>query len=390
MFEGKVLVLDGRSLASLAIVRSLGSKGLEVHCGESFKTNLTSYSKYVKKRVIYPSPKDEPEDFIHEILKIIQNENYDLVLPVRDDTTLLLSKYKKEINEHTKVYLADYEKIKTFNDKGETIKIAREAGVPVPKTYFSEEIDKESIKKEIPYPALIRPRIGSGSRGIEMVNNIDEFDEKYKHVSKNFQGLMIQEYVDKIGYSTACILLDEYQKTVASFTYERVKEYPLSGGPTVVGISDHNKNAKKHAIKLLKQVGWKGPAEVEFIINKDKELMLLEVNPRFWMPLHLAIRSGVDFPYLVYQLSKCEKIKQKSDYNAGIRYRWLLPNEFLCLVSDKNDHEEFKNFFRFFDENTCYGSISKNDPMPAIGTIVQSLDFLFDKEKRKMIFDRGW
>ena len=57
----KVLVTDGRSLAALAVVRSLGSKGDEIHCGESFKHNLSSYSKHVEKRVSYLDPEEDPE-----------------------------------------------------------------------------------------------------------------------------------------------------------------------------------------------------------------------------------------------------------------------------------------------------------------------------------------
>ena len=114
---------------------------------------------------------------------------------------------------------------------------------------------------------------------------------------------MIQEYVQKKSYCTACVLLDHHSDEVASFAYERVKEYPLSGGPTVVGVSCSNDEVIGYAKSLLKSIGWKGVAEVEFIIDQQGIPKLLEVNPRFWMPLNLAIQSGVDFPYLLYQLA---------------------------------------------------------------------------------------
>ena len=126
----KILITDGRSLASLAIARSLGKKGFEVHCGEEFKTNLTFFSRYVKKRIVYSSPEKQSEQFLDELLKLVKKERYNMIIPVRDATTLLLAKYKDEILKYTNLYLADYETIKKFRDKGETVKLAMKCNIP--------------------------------------------------------------------------------------------------------------------------------------------------------------------------------------------------------------------------------------------------------------------
>ena len=45
----------------------------------------------------------------------------------------------------------------------------------------------------------------------------------------------------------------------------------------------------------MKSIGWKGPAKIEYILDGMGETLLLEVNPRFWMPLNLAIKPCADF-----------------------------------------------------------------------------------------------
>jgi predicted ATP-grasp superfamily ATP-dependent carboligase len=386
----KILVTDGRSLASLAIIRSLGEKGFEIHCGDDFKYNLSSFSKYVSKRIIYPSPANQGSKFIDFLIDLTEKERYDMIIPVRDDVTLLLSKYEKKISKLTHLYLADYEVITRFRDKGQTIKIAKEANIPVPNTFYPEDTDLDYIKKNLNYPALIRARISSGSRGIKHVKSVYEFDLAYEEIKRDYGEPIIQEYVNKSGYSTACLLLDDDHEEVASFSYERVKEYPINGGPTVVGISTDDKIVKEHSLKLLKSIGWKGVAEIEYILDENGDPLLLEVNPRFWMPLNLSIKAGVDFPYLLYKLAMEQEFEPVRTYNIGLKYRWVLPNEILWLLKTSNKVQGIKELVNFWEKRTCYGVISRSDFNATFGILAQSIIFLFNPKKRKMIFQRGW
>lgn len=385
----RVLITDGRAPAALAIVRSLGRRGIEVHCGESFKYNLSSFSKYVTDQVRYPSPDDEPEAFVDRLIDIVRTGDYEMVFPVRDETTLLVADHQEQLSEWTTLYLAPYETIAALNDKGETVKLARRAGVPVPTTYFPEEVSLDRVKREAEYPLLIRPRESSGSRGIVPVESPAEFDAAYAEVEAEYGTPMIQEYVDKTGYSTACVMLDRDQREVASFSYERLKEYPLSGGPTVVGVSTDDEEVKSHARNLLQEVSWKGAAEVEFILDETGSPRLLEVNPRFWTPLQLAISSGVDFPYLIWQQAH-GKDAYVTEYESGVTYRWMLPNEILWTLNAPDKKQGIRDLLDGRRNGVCYSVLSSHDPLPTVGTVAQSLDFLWDPQKRRMIFDRGW
>ncbi len=386
----KVFVTDGRSLAALAIARSLGEKGIEVHCGEEFRYNITFFSRYVKKRIIYPSPQREPDKFVEAMLDLVRDGSYSMLMPVRDETSLLLSQNKEALLEYTNLYLADFDVMNIFRDKGETVREALRQNIPCPKTYFPEETSLTEIRDNAPYPLLIRPRVSSGSRGIRSVKRRDEFDSAYNKVKAENGEPLIQEHISKKGYCTACVLLDSGCEEVATFTYERVKEYPLSGGPTVVGVSCNNESIKEYALELLKGTGWSGVAEVEFIIDSEGEPKLLEVNPRFWMPLNLAIHSGVDFPHLLFRLATGEKVEPVTSYKLGIKYRWVLPSEILLLMQTSDKLRGLKEFFNFWEDGTCYGELSLRDPLPVAGVLLQSLGYMTSPEKRALIFNRGW
>ena len=95
--------------------------------------------RYVKHNYVYPQPEAEPERFVDFLLKLVERENYDLILPVRDKTTEIISQYKDRFLDRTNLLIADYNIIQKFMDKGETIKLARDAKVSIPNTYFPEE-----------------------------------------------------------------------------------------------------------------------------------------------------------------------------------------------------------------------------------------------------------
>jgi hypothetical protein len=49
----------------------------------------------------------------------------------------------------------------------------------------------------------------------------------------------------------------------------------------------------------------------------------MEINPRFWGSLQLAIDSGVDFPYWLYQITTGKELKNLP-LQKHRRVRWLL------------------------------------------------------------------
>ena len=49
-----------------------------------------------------------------------------MIIPVRDDTTLLIAKHARDLSQITHLYIADYDAIRLLQDKAETIRIAQQ------------------------------------------------------------------------------------------------------------------------------------------------------------------------------------------------------------------------------------------------------------------------
>lgn len=144
-------------------------------------------------------------------------------------------------------------------------------------------------------------------------------------------------------------------------------------------------------LQLLRAIDRQGPAHMDVLYDPaDDTYKLLEVNPRFWMPLNLSIRSGVGIPALLFELIKGKPLERISKYDVGIEYRWVFPNEILWVISNDDKKTAARQLLSISHTGVCYGTVSWDDPVPLAGMVAQSIRFLSDDEKRKVIFDRGW
>jgi len=323
-----VLITKGSSIKALVCARSLGKQGIDVIVGDS-GPNPSSVSKYVKGSLKYPSPLNE-KAFIEYISHYCSIKGIKMILPVHSEDTYLIAKNRSLIEDRgTIVPLAHYKDIIKINDKSILPSIAENAGIPIPQTYVPKSIgDVEDIAIKCHYPVVLKLRNATSSTGIMYLNDRSSLISGFKKTVNRF-GLkaseypLIQEYVKGTGYGVS--VLYNHGEIRALFTHKRIREFPISGGPSTARVSVHNKKLEEMAVRLMDSVYWHGLAMVEFKFDeKTGEAWLIEVNPRVWGSIYQAVAAGVDFPYLLYRMSIDGDIKPVKDYNTGVYTRYLL------------------------------------------------------------------
>ena len=385
---GRAFVTDGQWRKTLAVVRSLGKKGIEVTVGENTRFATSLFSKYATKKVIYPSSRTKPDVFVEFLINELKQDPYDILFPMEEDTLLLIAKNKDRFSRLTYLLIPDCEKIEFARNKKSIIKKAQELDIPCPKTWFIGDIGEvERIAKEIQYPAVIKPQVSFGSYGIKRVRNEKELVSKYKEVHTIYPLPLIQESIPQEGEAFGVsALFNKDSELRAVFVHKRLREYPVAGGPSTLRESVKNPKVQEMGLKLLKALNWVGVAMVEFKVDpRDGEPKLMEINPRFWGSLQLAILSGVDFPYLIYRMVKEGDIEPILDYKIGVRCRWMFPGDFLHFFSNLRRFRWTPGFFNF---RTNYDILSLKDPGPTLGRVLSGGSLLSQKEMRRLLFRR--
>ena len=384
---GHVLVTDGSQRSTLALVRSLGKKGIKVTVGEDSTPCLASVSKYAYESFQYPSPADNPDGFIADLKRKVESGTYDVLIPMTDVTSYLIGMHQQELSEHVRIPMVDKETFEKASDKAETVRLAQQLDVPVPQTHFVEDPKHlENLARDMHYPVVIKPHRSRyqtdagwiGTR-VGFANSSQELTEYFNRLNLSQPLPMIQERIN--GDGCGAFFLFDHGRPLAVFFHRRLREKPPSGGVSVLRESiPVDPQMRRDAEKLLSALNWHGVAMVEFKKdNRDNQYKLMEINARFWGSLQLAIDAGVDFPYLIYQIATGGAPEPVTEYRVGVKTRWLLGDLDHLLIrlfkSDRklnlpNSHPgraaTIFNFLKLWQANTRYEIFKLNDFRPAL------------------------
>jgi predicted ATP-grasp superfamily ATP-dependent carboligase len=290
----RVLVTDAELTLTLAAIRSLARRSVEVVALAPSAHAVGFRSRHVARRLVGPAPGDD--DFPAFLAEAVERERVDAVLPVGEQATRALA--RAEIG--AAVAVAEPDALEIAGSKRRTLELARELGVPTPADSGG-------------FPLVAKKVAGSGE--VRYLN-----DEAERRAVEG-PDWVIQEYVP--GEGRGFFALFEGGRERAVFMHRRLREFPVTGGASTAAESIDDPTLRELGLELLRALRWHGVAMVEFKLDsRDGTYRLMEINPKFWGSLELAIAAGVDFPWLAVRLALGERIEPVR-YRTGVRFQWV-------------------------------------------------------------------
>ncbi|MEI6294278.1 MAG: carboxylate--amine ligase, partial [Methanomicrobiales archaeon] len=102
----KVLLTDGNFKHTLAAVRSLGKRGIDVTVLSHISLSISFYSKYCRHHVIAPDPENDSR-FADFLLEYVKQNQFDVLLPISFAAVMHVSRIRDELEKYVKIPLAD-------------------------------------------------------------------------------------------------------------------------------------------------------------------------------------------------------------------------------------------------------------------------------------------
>lgn len=326
MAETDVVITNAWGRSPYNISRSLARQRLRVVVGTDKFLGMAALSRYASGTFLHPSPTEQPEAFIRCIANALQRYPPKVFLPTGEDT-LVVARYAAELEASgVRIPIAPYSTLRRLHRKDEAVELARHLDIPTPKTIVPSSIsDLRAFCRHVGSPIVLKRVSSSSARGVSYVSeeDLDAMNADGSFGEHAFKNMVAQEYVRGTGYGVS--MLFNRGKLRAKFTHERLQELPVTGGISTVRVGVVCPVLEEYAQRLLEHVQFHGVAMVEFKHDKNTgQSWLIEVNPRFWGSLALAIQSGVDFPYLLFRMANEGDVDPVVEYQSGLVVKWLL------------------------------------------------------------------
>ena len=246
------------------------------------------------------------KDYIDRTLEICKEQQIDALISLNDLELPILAEQKKRFEEiGVKVIVSDPEVIDICFDKYKTAQWIVKQGLNAPKTYVSLTEAKAALAAgEISFPLFLKPRWGSGSIGLETVDDMDELEMVYsllfKKVKKTIlatasvgdEYIMIQEKLTGNEYG-----LDVMNDLEGNYVAVAVKQkLAMRAGETDKAVTVDLPEVREIGAVIGKNLKHIGNLDVDIMQRDNGDYCVLELNPRFGGGFPFSYEAGVNLP----------------------------------------------------------------------------------------------
>ena len=326
----RILVTYGWCRTAYAVVRSLSLAGHKVFVCDCSRLAMSRFSRYAQGFDLTPDPFSRPAEFARAVAEIAKRREIDIVVPVHEDA-LPLQVHRNLLPAQTIVAAPPAEPLRHALDKGFMADLVEANGLRAPRTCQPRNLEElDEMLASMPLPVVIKTRRGNSGKGVIIAHTRDEARKAYvalvQRVSLPQDRLpLLQEFVT--GRPCGACFLAHEGKLIACFTEEYIRCKQRGFGTSVIRAPVILPRAVQATEKLVGALEWTGIGHVDYLVDpSSNEPIFLEVNPRFWGALYMAIANGYDFPRALVELVTVGNVERSTiqprpEPVAGV---WLL------------------------------------------------------------------
>jgi len=279
-----ILITGAGGAAAVSVYKALN--GASITC---FMADIDPYASGLylvppERRILLP--RGDHKAFVPTLLHACQSNGIDVLIPTVEVEFLPISKYRNLFEfDGTQLMLAAQETLDACLDKWILLQTAKTI-VPTPETAL---LDQTFDASKWVLPVIAKPRKGSGSNGIYLIQTWQQLDTVPKDGS-----YIVQAYLPGPEFSID-VFATAKGKVMAAVPRERLK---VDSGIAVAARVRKDPILEKWAKKLAEHLKLNYCANIQFRLDEAGTPKLLEMNARFPGTLPLTVAAGVNMPTL--------------------------------------------------------------------------------------------
>jgi carbamoyl-phosphate synthase large subunit len=256
-------------------------------------------------------PRVDSPDYIPFLTELAERHGVLAVVPLTDLDLEVLAR------SALPAWVPDAEVCRRTFDKYEAHRLLEELGLPSPPTWLPGE-------RAAGYPAVVKPRRGSGSRSIHPAADEREAEFFAGYVK---EPVMVQRLLDGPEFSVD-LLCDRDGRCLNAIPRTMLES---RGGESIKGAAVADRELVELARAVAEALPLRGPATIQMFRDAELGLRITDINARFGgafaCPMYAAL-PGRTYPELIVRMARGERVEPHvGEFLAGrtfTRFFWQI------------------------------------------------------------------
>lgn len=251
-------------------------------------------------------PVAEPS-YIDALLTVCRDKSVRLLVPLNDLELPHLAKAKQRFDDiRTIALISSPEVVDICFDKWKTVEFLRKCGLDAPQTYLTlADVRGALERKQLAFPLVVKPRWGSASIGIEVVEDDAGLRSAFGLLERRLprtilsdvsqadreRSVLVQELL--CGVEHGLDVVNDLEATpVATFARRKIA---MRAGETDRAVTVHDADLARVGHRLGAALGHVGVLDCDVFVT-PRGPVVLELNPRFGGGYPFSHVAGANVP----------------------------------------------------------------------------------------------
>lgn len=220
-------------------------------------------------------------NFVEKLSEIVTALSIDILVPSVDEELVVIG---NNIDSFTsEVLLPKVAFVSSMLDKFESMKLIASKELAHPTTKLVK------YSESIGYPQIVKPRNGRGSRGVSILNSIEEVDAYMVINRVNHEDIISQELA--FGTEYTVLIAADNKANLKAIVPVRIEQ---KKGITIRAETEIQNTVIQYCKDFQDKFKVTGVYNLQCILTNDGKVIPFEINPRISTTFCLGIASGFD------------------------------------------------------------------------------------------------
>lgn len=324
--RSRVLVTDVEERSALAVCRGLARSGYAITGVAAARPAPGHWSRACSHRRVLPDPRRDPSGFLSGLESLLRRGRHVALIPSVDVSTFVVSENRERLLPLTAIGLPPAAVVRASLDKVRLLEVAEAVGLAPPRSIVCvDESGAQAAVQRLGLPAVVKSSASFLPTGdsfrqqpVVLVEEPQALADALASVGRPF---IVQRF-DETQRVVSCGGLVTQSGLVATVVVRWSRRWPARTGSAAFCTTIEPPHGLLGRVeRLLQHLGFRGIFELELLEQADGHYSAIDLNPRPFGWLTLALRAGVNLPALY-----CDSIRGRSirrvTARPGVHYRW--------------------------------------------------------------------